>query len=120
MQFAGIFASLMSVAKTSCEWHLRAMDDDKKEDPNLATTMKALLFFAPHVWWRTTATAFVIAFLKFYSLIPLAIYAIVCIGITSFLRWIHGEDLETGYYSFSSLSSPPLLKLLHMISISHC
>ena len=84
VQIAGILLSLFSVAMTCCEWHLKALDENKK-DPDLTTTMKGLLFFIPHIVWRTTATAFVLAFLKFYSLIPLAVHVLVCSLLTAFL-----------------------------------
>ena len=108
MQIGGILASLISVAKTCCESHLKQLDDDNK-DSNLATTMKALLFFAPHTLWRTTATAFVVAFLKFYSLIPLAVHLLVCSGITTTLHKRHSiiEKLENSFGSFAlSLFTP--------------
>jgi len=103
MQIGGPLASLISVAKTCCEKHLRDIDDDRK-DPNLTTTMKALLFFAPHVLWRTTATAFVAAFLKFYSLIPLAIHLLFCSGITNFLHGFHATHSDEGYFLSFALS----------------
>lgn len=102
IQIGGILVSLFSVAKTCCEWHLKALDDNK--DPEITTTIKALLFFAPHVVWRTTATAFVLAFLKFYSLIPLAVHIFVCIGITTFL---HQRQADSSFVSFAlSLFTP--------------
>ena len=97
MQIGGILTSLMSVAKTCSDWHLRLTS----EDLNFTTTMKALLFFAPHVLWRTTGMAFVVAFLKFHSLIPLAVYFIVCIVITCFLHRSHENDLENSFASFA-------------------
>lgn len=106
MQIGGILASLLSVAKTCCEWHLKYSDEYEK-DPNLTTTMKALLFFAPHVLWRTTATAFVAAFLKFYSLVPLAVHLLVCSGITCFLHKRHHNRLDNSFFSFAlSLFTP--------------
>jgi len=103
MQIGGILASLFSVAKTCCEHHLIRLD----EDPKFTTTMKGLLFYVPHVFWRTTATAFVVAFLKFYSLIPLAVHVLICSGITTFLGKSHGEDLENSFFSFAlSLFTP--------------
>merc|ERR1712210_161636 len=96
----------MSVAKTCCENYLRQLYEDKK-DPNFKTTMKALLFFAPHVLWRTTATAFVVVFLKFYSLVPLAVHLLVCSGITCFLHKRHGNELETSFFNVAlSLFTP--------------
>ena len=64
MQIGGIVASPESVAKTCAADHLTKIDADKKE-PDFSTTIKTLLFFGPHVLWRTTATGFVAAFLKF-------------------------------------------------------
>ena len=110
MQIAGILTSLLSVAKTCCEWHLKYLDDHLK-DPNLTTTMKALLFFAPHVLWRTTATAFVVAFLKFYSLIPLAIHLLVCSGITTFLHKSHDNDLGNSFLAFATSLFTPSVAL---------
>lgn len=97
MQISGILASLLSVGKMCGYSHLRL----RSKDLNFMATMKALLFFVPHVLWRTTATAFVVAFLKFHSLFPLAIYAIACIGITCSLHRSHGNDLENSFASFT-------------------
>ena len=97
MQISGILASYMIVAKTCSEWHLRL----RSEDLNFTITMKALVFFAPHVLWRMTATAFTVAFLKFHSLIPLAIHLLVCIGVTCFLHRSHENDLENSFASFT-------------------
>jgi len=106
MQIGGILASFFSVAKTCCEHHLKWLDEDKK-DPNFTTTMKGLLFFAPHVLWRTTATAFVVAFLKFYSLVPLVVHILICSGITIFLHKSYGRQLEFSFASFAlSLFTP--------------
>ena len=93
MQIGGIVASLVSVAKTCAADHLTKIDADKKE-PDFSTTIKSLFFFGPHVLWRTTATAFVATFLKFYALIPLAVHVLVCIGITFFLHTRHENQLE--------------------------
>ena len=82
-QIAGIFTSLMSVAKTCTEFHQGQENRDRHIPPNIFVTVKALLFFAPHVVFRTTATAFVAAFLKFYSTIPLTVYVLISI----FLNW---------------------------------
>jgi len=109
MQIGGILASLFSVAKTCCEWHLKFLDDDKK-DPNFTTTIKALLFFAPHVLWRTTATAFVVAFLKFNSLVPLALHLFVCTGITCFLQKRHDNDLDDSFALFALSLFTPCVK----------
>ena len=104
IQIGGILTSLFSVARTCCQRHLKWFVDDDRKDPNITTTMKAMLFFAPHVFWRTTAKAFVIAFLKFYSLIPLAVHVLVCSGITAFLHKTQGKDLETSF-SDSAINS---------------
>ena len=92
-----VWVSYMIVAKTCSEWHLRL----RSEDLNFTITMKALVFFAPHVLWRMTATAFIVAFFKFHSLIPLAIHLLVCIGVTCFLHRSHENDLENSFASFT-------------------
>ena len=50
---------------------------DRQISHNLVLTLKAMLFFAPHIVFRTTATAFVGAFLRIYSLIPLTVYIMI-------------------------------------------
>ena len=106
MQIGGILASLLSVAKTCGEGFLKMLDKDKK-DPTFTATLKALLFFGPHVFWRTTAMSFVVAFLKFYSLIPLAIHVLVYFGITCFLHKRYEGDLANRFFTFTlSLFTP--------------
>ena len=67
LQIAGILASLLSVSKTTAEGHLytsfnsAGANKDSQIPPNIIVTLKALLFFAPHVMFRTTASAIVAA-----------------------------------------------------------
>ena len=106
MQIGGILASLASVAYICSERHLKYLDSDKK-DPKFSDTLKALLFFAPHVIWRTTARAFIVAFLKFYSLIPLTLHILVCVGITCCLHRSYNEPMEDTFFAFAlSLFTP--------------
>ena len=91
LQVAGIMGSLISVSKTAAEWHLFTAynaddDEDRQIPPNIIATLKALLFFVPHVVFRTISIAFVAAFLKFYSLIPLTVYFVINSAITCFLH----------------------------------
>ena len=81
MQIAGILASLVSVAKTCMEFHIytsfNLKNGDRQIPLNMLLMFKAMLFFAPHVVFRTIATAFVVAFLKLYSLVPLMVYTLI-------------------------------------------
>ena len=88
MQIAGILASLLSVARTCSEnFIIRSfIDDERHIEPGVWYSLKALAFFLPHVIFRTTSTAFVAAFLKWYALIPIAMYLIVNMVITLVLK----------------------------------
>ena len=70
IQFVGITASILSITKGCSEWWIRARSEDVKDAPILKT-LKASLFFLPHVLFRTAAFAFIAAFLGYFSLIPI-------------------------------------------------
>ena len=110
LQIAGILASLLSVSNTTAEGFLftdfnSAYDNkDRQIPPTIIVTLKALLFFVPHVVFRTTAAAFVAAFLKFYSLVPLTVYFVINSVITCFLHNKHDEDDVAGTFISFALS----------------
>ena len=102
MQIAGVFASAVTTAWACTEWRIftNFYSYDPKKDHQLPSkklhNLKALLFFAPHVLFRTTSTAVVAAFLKIYSLIPLTVFAIISVVITCFLHKSRKkEDLDS-------------------------
>ena len=83
-QVGGIIASFASVSKFCAEWHIFTGYNIYEEDPippEFSSTLKAMLFFAPHVIFRTGSSAFVAAYLKLYALIPLAVFLITSISI---------------------------------------
>ena len=70
-QFIGLAASLLSLVKGCSDWWVRAAKND--EEPTLLESVKASLFFAPHVLFRVSAMMFCAAFLGYYFLIPLSL-----------------------------------------------
>ena len=83
-------------------------NEDRQIPPTIIVTLKALLFFVPHAVFRTTATAFVTAFLKLYSLVPLTVYIIINSVITCFLNKKHKvRDVGNTFFLFAlSLFNP--------------
>ena len=87
-QVGGIIASFASVSKFCAEWHIftgynydRSDGSEHPIPPEFSSTLKAMLFFAPHVIFRTGSSAFVLAYLKLYAIIPLAVFLITSISI---------------------------------------
>ena len=84
-QVGGIITSFASVSKFCAEWHIfTGYNYDRSEKPiptEFSSTLKAMLFFAPHMIFRTGSSAFVLAYLKLYALIPLAVFLITSISI---------------------------------------
>ena len=86
-QVGGIIASFASVSKFCAEWHIfTGYNTGRSEYPNpippeFSSSLKAMLFFAPHVIFRTASSALVLAYLKLYALIPLAVFLITSISI---------------------------------------
>ena len=86
MQIAGILTSLLSVARTCSDWFIihsfNMYNSIYKEyiEPGVWYSLKALAFFLPHVIFRTTSTAFIAAFLKWYALLPISVYLIAYCG----------------------------------------
>ena len=86
-QVGGIIASFASVSKFCAEWHIFTKyssftGSEHPIPPEFSSTLKAMLFFAPHVIFRTGSSAFVAAYLKLYALIPLAVFLITSISIS--------------------------------------
>ena len=114
MQISGVFASVLTVARACTDWHLytnfKIYDHNEYQQirPRKLHTLKALLFFAPHIVVRTTATAMVAAFLKIYSIIPLTVFIILSIVITCAVHKSRKkEELDETYFAFPlSLFAP--------------
>ena len=109
MQIAGILASLFSVARTcSDDFIIHSFNDEERQiEPGLWYSIKALAFFLPHVIFRTTSTAFIAAFLKWYALIPLSGYLIVNMVITLVLKKKYDGDADDAYSAYAiSLFTP--------------
>ena len=88
-QIGGVLSSFFSVSKFCAEWHLyTAFNLESSHDMKIPTEVwsvfKAMLFFAPHLVFRTASLAFVTAFFRFYVLIPLSIYTVTSISILTF------------------------------------
>ena len=98
-QIGGILASLLSVAKFCSEWHLFTAfnffsDTNRQVPPRMVPTLKAMLFFVPHVLFRTTSTAVICAFLRLYAAIPLFIFLVTSFVIFIFHWKIHNRTLR--------------------------
>ena len=88
-QIGGLLASFATVSKFLAQWHLFTgfnvkEDHDTKIPPDLKSVVKAMLFFGPHVIVRTTSIAFLAAFFRFYTFIPISIFVIIMLPIVSF------------------------------------
>ena len=111
MQIAGILTSLLSVARTCSDYFIiHSFNTDKRQiEPLLQYSLKALAFFLPHVIFRTTSTAFVAAFLKWYAIIPLAGYLIVDMVITLVLKKKYNGDADKAFLDYAiSLFNPAI------------
>ena len=108
-QVGGIIASFASVSKFCAEWHIfTGYNTGRSEYPNpippeFSSSLKAMLFFAPHVIFRTGSSAFVLAYLKLYALIPLAVFLIISISIWS-LVYKYSWKVRIGRLIFLPLS----------------
>ena len=97
-QYIGIAASLLSITKGCGEWWTRSregsMDDTKwtTKDAPLSTTLQVSLFFLPHVLFRTSAWAFVGAFLGYFALGPIALAVFIVIGLAVYSFFKYDED----------------------------
>ena len=69
LQYVGIAASLLSITKGCAEWWARSSNYQLQAP--ISKTLQASLFFLPHVLFRTSAMAFIGAFLGYFSLIPI-------------------------------------------------
>ena len=101
-QIGGLVASFASVSKFCAEWHLftsfNLRDDfDTKIPPDVKSALKAMLFFVPHVVFRTASIAFVAAFFRFYAFIPLSIFVIISPPILEFI--LDGEISVGGMFA---------------------
>ena len=105
MQIAGILASLLSVARTCSDYFIIGSFNDEYHhiEPGVWYSLKAIAFFLPHVIFRTTSTAFIAAFLKWYAILPIAVYLIVNMVITLVLKKKYDRDAGGSFldYAFS-------------------
>ena len=103
-QVGGLIASLASVSKFCAEWHIFTAYNlycRSLIPTDFCSTLKAMLFFAPHVIFRTASTAVVAAFLKIYSIIPLALFLITSICISCFVNKKEERIINLLYLSLS-------------------
>ena len=99
-QYIGIAASLLSITKGCGEWWIRARDFDSEgpKDAPLSTTLQASLFFLPHVLFRTSALAFVGAYMGYFALGPIGLAVIIVVGVavySSFKNDAGGDHFVT-------------------------
>ena len=78
LQYVGLAASLLSLVKGCSDWWVR--DAKKMEEPTLFETVKASLFFMPHLLFRVTAVTFCAAFMGYYAFIPFTLLLFFVIG----------------------------------------
>ena len=110
VQVGGVLASILSVAKVCAEWHLYTgfnyhitdiISEDRQVPPEIIPTLKAVLFFfLPHVLFRTTSTAVVLAFFKIYSLVPILLFLLLSGGIHGFLFKRYKSDPASNLVNF--------------------
>ena len=88
-QIVGLAASFLSVSKFCTEWHLFTafnLDDDHKNKipTKLLPVLKSLTFFAPNTLFRSASLAFMAGYFRFYALIPLSIFVIVSLLVSTY------------------------------------
>ena len=81
--------SFLSVSKFCAEWHLFTafnLDDDHKNKipTKLLPVLKSLTFFAPNTLFRSASLAFMAGYFRFYALIPLSIFVIVSLLVSTY------------------------------------
>ena len=106
-QVGGIIASFASVSKFCAEWHIFTgynWESEHPIPPEFSSTLKAMLFFAPHVIFRTGSSAFVAAYLKLYALIPLAVFLITSISISCLVHKKFDWEIRIRRFLFLPLS----------------
>ena len=108
-QVGGIIASFASVSKFCAEWHIFTgynigAGSEDLIPPEFSSTLKAMLFFAPHVIFRTGSSAFVAAYLKLYALIPLAVFLITAISICCLVDKEYDWNVRIGRLLYLPLS----------------
>ena len=88
-QIVGLAASFLSVSKFCTEWHLFTAfnldDNHKNKIPiKLLPVLKSLTFFAPHTLFRSASLAVMAGYFRFYALIPLSIFIIVSLPVSTY------------------------------------
>ena len=81
--------SFLSVSKFCAEWHLFTAfnldDNHKNKIPiKLLPVLKSLTFFAPHTLFRSASLAVMAGYFRFYALIPLSIFIIVSLPVSTY------------------------------------
>ena len=77
LQYLGIAASLISICKGTSDWWARTKAGDWEEEPAFVETLKAALFFTPHLIFQAVAMSMSAAFLGYYVLCPATIIFII-------------------------------------------
>ena len=77
LQFLGIAASLTSIGKGTADWWVRSKTNDFEEDPTFVETLKAVLFFIPHVIFQAFALTMCAGFLGYYVIGPITLIIII-------------------------------------------
>ena len=81
-QYVGLAASLASLVKGCSDWWVRQAKGMK--EPTLMETVKASLFFLPHMLFRLAGLTFCAAFMGYYILIPVCF--VLAVNIVNFLH----------------------------------
>ena len=112
IQIGGVLSSVVTTARACTEWHVftnfNSYDRNKNHEilSKNVHNMKALLFFVPHVAFKATATAIVVAFLKIHSFFPLTFFLIISVVITCALEKSRKKTDETYFLFPLSLFAP--------------
>ena len=77
LQYLGIAASLISISKATFDWWVRSSKSYRNPDPTFLETLKAALFFTPHLIFRTVGMTVCAGFLGCYVICPTTIIVIV-------------------------------------------
>ena len=97
LQYLGIAASLISICKGTSDWWVRSSSKDG--EPTFVETIKAALFFTPHLIFRAVAMTMSAAFLGYYVLCPASIIVIIVLcNFLCLLKEASGD--EKNFFSF--------------------
>ena len=95
LQYLGIAASLISICKGTSDWWARSKTIDLDEEPTFVETIKAALFFTPHVIFRAFALTMCAGFLGYYVIGPITLVIIIVLcNVVQLFKKAKEEDNE--------------------------